>query len=187
MKIKYFLPIIIFCLTFILWRGTLFATPVDLNTFTADPSGNVVITSDGFSATLYEDDLISPIFLRNLSFAIPLDALSLSFDYALVVPVDNEDYFDFYIDNIEAPTFPRGGPEGTYSDPYSYDLTALRGQIVPVVFDLTFDWWGLDFGFDSYVTISNVNLNPVPEPGTMFLLAIGILGVIGLGKKYRNT
>lgn len=185
MKIKYLFTIIIFCLTFAVSIGNLLAIPIDLTTFTANPASDVVINPDGSSATLFEDWAVAPVSFSNSSFSIPSDALSLSFDYALVVAAFNDDYFDFYINDVIAPDFWDGGPEGTYSGTYTYGLAALRGHTIPIIFNLMYGWG--DGGYESYLTVSNVNLNPVPEPSTIFLLSIGILGAIGLRKKYLNA
>ncbi len=43
--------------------------------------------------------------------------------------------------------------------------------------------------FDNYGTITvnvNTNVAPVPEPATIFLLGSGLVGVVGLGKRFKN-
>ena len=175
-------------LSFILvtgFSGSLYAISIDLNTFDPNPPDNIVIAGDGSSAVFSEDDTISPISLENLNFFIPANADLLTFDYFLTVPVDNEDFFDFFIEDISTPEFSVGG----YTDPsissspieyvgnHSVDLFSFRGTTVPVIFDLQFGFY--DSGLDSVLTISNVQLtqvNSIPEPGTAFLLAFGLSG-----------
>ena len=187
MKRRILLSAFITWLVIISGISDLSAMPVDLNSFTPGldvPPDRVVIALDGSSATLSEDFVVSPISLENGGFIIPSDALALSFDYELVVAIDNVDFFDFYIINTEAPTFPVGGSEGLYSGNYSYDLTALRGNTVPVIFHLLYDW--TDGGYESILTISNVEITQVaavPEPATLLLLLSGVAGLLGFNRR----
>lgn len=189
-KTKCLTIFLILFLAYTLNTGNLSALSVNLNSFIA-PFGNVDISSDGLFAILKEDisGINAPISLEKLDFFIPTDALSLNFDYELIVPVYNEDYFDFLVNNLyelEIGGFdPTYSETLTYSGTFNYDLTALRGETVPIIFDINYGWE--DFGFDSYVTVSNVNLNtlptPIPEPSTGFLLATSLISLIGLKRK----
>ena len=184
-KLSLLLAVLVFITVFS--ATNVFAIPVDLSAFERGqnvPMAAVDIASDGSSATFYEDS-IAPISLENESFFIPSDALTLSFDYNLVVAADNEDYFDFYIELDEYGynklAFWDGGHEGTYTDTFSYDLTDLRGSTVPVIFDLMYGWD--DVGYESILKISNVEINPIPEPATLLLVSAGLIGMARIRKK----
>jgi hypothetical protein len=61
---------------------------------------------------------------------------------------------------------------------------------------LTVSWWadgnGWQGGFDESFAIDNIDVtlnggqNPVPEPSTILLLGVGLLGMAGLGRKHFN-
>lgn len=159
------------------------AFPLDLNTFTPNPTSAVSIASDGYSATFYEDlvTLTNPVSLETVLF-IPLDALSISFDYALTVAQDNEDYFDFYLFDTTTPVFETGGFENSDSGSLVYDVTSFQGGTVPIIFHLM-SGWNNDAGFESYLTVSNVVMTPVPEPATLILIGSGVLTLLGLNRR----
>lgn len=177
------------CITFIL--GLCFgiilcvseapAIPINLTTFDPYPNDKVDIALNGTSAVIREDDWFAPVSLENYGLFIPENALSLTFNYELVVGADNEDYFDFFILDLSIPDFWVGGDEGTYTGTYTYDLAPLRGETVPIVFDLMYGWG--DGGYESYVKISSLDINPVPEPSTIILIAMGIIGLIGFKRR----
>jgi hypothetical protein len=55
----------------------------------------------------------------------------------------------------------------------------VLGEEATVYFDLM----DQDDGHKSKAAIDNINISPVPEPSTIFLLCTGLLGLAGLGKK----
>jgi len=164
------------------------AVPVDLNAFTPVLPSNVTIATDGSSARLAEDMDTGVSSLENFSFSIPVDAVSLSFDYELVLPIDNEDYFDFYIDNLSVPEFSVGrlasADELIFNGTHTVDVTPWQGSVIPIIFDIQYGFD--DWAFDSFVTIDNVNLEAgsvgVPEPATFSLLIIALLALTASGK-----
>ena len=162
--------------------GYLFAASVHLVDMTATPASAVVFSEDGLSATLYEDTSqngLGPVSLENPDYPIPAEALSLSFDYNFHIAAGGRDFFDFYIGNTSEPVFELGGQgPSTASDHFVHDLAGLTGMTVPIVFDLIPDWGDQDF--NSYITISNVEVSLVPIPAALLLLGTGILVLLGL-------
>ena len=156
------------------------AVIIDLNTFTADPSGNVSVTADGLSATFTEDLFISPISLSHSGYSIPSDSTFLTFDYSLSVAAYNEDYFDFYLSDLTTPLYSVGGFTDLYSDTLSFDVSAFAGSLLPMNFSFSYGWD--DWGLDSSLTISNLEITQasisVSEPGSLLLLLSGILGIV---------
>ena len=175
---------VIVAVGFFLGTSQASAVPVDLTTFTPSPEEVVLIALDGSSATLGEDENNAPVSLVNLAFQIPSNALSFSFDYALVVASANEDYFDFYFADQSNPIFSVGGVEDSYSGSYNLNVTPFRGDQIPIIFGLSYGWD--DIGYDSTLTISNVEINPVPEPATLFLMSAGLAGLMGLRRKFYS-
>jgi hypothetical protein len=174
------------------------AIPVDLTSFESDQS--VTVGPGNSYATITEDSLNAPVGLLNSGLDIPADALSLSFNYKLEVAAFNEDYFDFYFGDLSDPSdYNFGGYNNTdekiiYEGTISEDLTSLAGGKLPIAFVLNY---GYDDGVDndgnfvdylgSTLTISHVQINPVPEPATLLLLGSGLLGIIGFKKKKRSV
>jgi hypothetical protein len=163
------------------------ALPVDLLTFSADPAANVGISADGLSATLTEHATTSPVSLSNPALALPPDALQLEFSYELTVAAQGEDYFDFYIDDLSAPQFWVGGPAGdvalVFRGTHSVDLAALAGTPVPVIFDFSSGFE--DLNLDSELTISGVEIVPIPEPGSLLMIGPGLV-ILACGRRLRS-
>jgi len=184
MKSKGFLITIVCGAALFFCAGGLFAAPVELSAFQANPEDAVLFFDQGFSATISEDSGMgraNPVSLEHWGFQIPVQAISFSFDYDLHVAGGNTDFFDFYIGNASEPVFEAGGSGAfTASGSFDFDLVAanLAGSSVPVVFDLMSDWGDADFS--SYVTISNVEVKMIPIPATLLLLGSGLLGIWGL-------
>lgn len=171
-----------------------FSALMDLNTFAADPTVSVAL--NGHSAVFTEDPNISPVSLLLNPFTVPTDAISLSFEYNLSVAPGNEDYFHAKLFDVTTgfslPGFDLGdigGLEGTSAstNPILWDLTSLRGQTIGLVFDLGYGW--NDGGYESVLTVANVDLTipaaPVPEPGTLMLVASGLGGLGIVSRRFR--
>ena len=187
MKSKVVFPVWAVCMSLFLFVAELWAAPVDLREFTADPSTDVYVAVDGAWATIYEDDDsgVNPVSLHKDDFPIPAQAVSFSFDYQLVVPSGNKDYFDFYIGDASEPAYTSGGlGEFTVSGHFIYDLSGFADPTVPVIFHLMSDWDDQDF--DSYVTISNVQVTCIPIPNALLLLGSGLLGLEALRRRFTN-
>lgn len=175
--------------------ANIFAIPVDLSTFdTVDPT---VTLGPGISAaTIYEDSTWAPVGLWESDLPVPADAMSLTFDYEIVVASYNEDYFDFYFSDLLGPSDSFGGYNNTtenliYAGMITKDLTGFAGSSLPLAFALNYGW---DDGYDSegnyaggefasVLTISNVKINPIPEPATLLLVSAGLIGMARIRKK----
>lgn len=162
---------------------------IDLNTLSPNVSSAVTISGDGSSATFNEDTIFSPVALWTPGLAMPADSEILSFDYELIVATSNTDYFDFYLDNLTAPIFSVGGAADEaepliFSGTYTIDVSSFASSSLPLVFSFINDWG--DAGFDSTVTISNLEIieRSVPEPATLMLLAVGLFCIAWLSS-YR--
>lgn len=161
-----------------------FAIPVDLSTFDLIDS---TVTVSGSSATIEEDPWLAPVTLLDYDLPIPADAMSLTFDYELVVAPYNEDYFDFYFGDLSAFSDSFGGYNNNATENLIYtgmigkDLTGFAGSTLPLAFALNWGW--NDSGYDSVLTISNVEINPIPEPATLLLLGTGLIGLARMRKK----
>lgn len=174
-----------------------FAIPVDLFSFDMIDYTVTIFVPDNSSASIAEDSLRAPVGLWESDLPIPADALSLTFDYELVVASYNEDYFDFYFDSA-GPSDSFGGYNDTdtnliYAGTISKYLTDFAGSTLPLAFTLNSGWEGYNdssgnwirdnWELASVLTISNVKINPIPEPATLLLLGTGLIGLARMRKK----
>ena len=164
------------------------AIQVDLNTFTADPDYDVLVSPDGSYATIYEDPGLWSVWFYNDA----LDTtgmLTLTFSYDFVEGEGNDDVLDAYLYD------PSIGPSAVLIEVFvedagfgtvMWDLAGLGISVVGLEFDLN----AYDLAADSYATVSNLELTPIPEPSSLLLLAATLLGLVGthrMTKKARSA
>jgi hypothetical protein len=157
--------------------------PLNFNDFTAIPVDRVAISSDGSTAVFSEDPIFSPITLEHLNFAVPDNAVTLSFDYELAIPAGNEDYFDFYLNDLTTPIFSQGGLGllALTGSPV-FDLTPYSGGKTSLVFHLIAGFG--DQELTSQLTLRNPRLSlvSIDETSTFLLLTLGLAGFLA---RYR--
>lgn len=177
--------------------STVIASTIDLNDFYADPS--VSVAGNGTSATMSEDPSLVTVYLSDdpslgdpiLPF--PSDPFFLSFSYQFTVAAGNWD--DFYVKLFDANTGTViedflieynnsvSSTDWTKSDTINWNITGAPSTGLGL---------GLEFQLNAYddvsgstVQISNVefNLKPVPEPATIFIFGLGLVGLSFAGRK----
>ena len=187
-SLKRKLLLVLTALPFWLVASTADAVLIDLNDFFADPT--VSVAADGSSAFFTEDPgaflvtLVNDPGLGDPDVIIPGAGVTLSFDFDFVEGgAGNDDEFGAFV--IDAATGAIAGPafqffiDSTSSGTVSFDLTSLVGMTLGLQFELVA--LASDVAFDSTLSISDVQLiAAVPEPGTLMLLAIGLLAIFGL-------
>lgn len=153
------------------------AGPVDLSLFDTVDSTVSIFGPGNASARVTEYSSFGPVGLWELDLFIPADAGRLRFNFELVVPAGNEDYFDFYFGDLAGPYLSFGGLEDVYSGSVDESLAAYRGGTLSLAFALNYGFD--DSGFDSILTISDVRLSQqaaVPTPGILALFTVGWIG-----------
>ncbi len=172
-----------------LTTALLSATPIDLNDFFADPP--VSVAPDGFSATLAEDAALGFVLLSNdpslgdPNVILPAPGIFLRFDYAFLHGLGEADEFGAFV--IDAATGLSAGPafelftQSSTAGSVAFNLTPLTGQTLGLQFQLS-SLPG-DSGLGSTATVSNVRLDPIPEPSAIALVLSGLL-LVGWHSRY---
>lgn len=167
---------------------------IDLNDFFAVPVPGVTVSLDGSTATFVEDPVLGVALLSNDPGLGDPEVIFggvgqiLSFDFDFIEPTEsppNNDEFGAFI--IDSSTGGSVGPafeffvQDTVSGTVSFDLSSLSGMTLGLQFQLSSLPVPLDESLSSTLTISNVEL--VPVPGAVLL---GMIGLSVAGLKLRK-
>lgn len=155
----------------------------DIRISSVNQSGNVVISSDGMSFSIY-DTGSEYLYINFLS---PVNSTGISYEYSYTPATYTTDA------NFLAETT----ASGTFIDSdihYGFDGNISGTQTL--LFQGDNIWhnmlWATERGYGSptqpdnlILTISNVNFEPVPLPSAVYLFASGILGLLGIARKRK--
>jgi len=193
------MAVLLVCFASLLFlRGQAWAVAIDLNEFYADPS--VTVAPDGSSAILAEDSTLISVLLSNDPWYedpgtdIPLDSVSLTFDYDFTETSGDTD--EFYVWLFDWSTHSvlndiDGNPlefrtDATGSGTVKWNLLGATFLDSNVGMEFQLNVLPGDVGTNSWVTVSNVNVNPVPEPATLLLVGSGLAGFWAAGRKKQK-
>ena len=146
---------------------------IDLSTFTADPPE--AVTFSGANATITEQPGYGSIFLYTDpllggdGILIPSGDYRLVFEYQFVEPAGHDDELNAFLfapDTFEHLTDTYVSDPGAGSVTWDLSEATYQGQTV----GLEFDFNSYDAPTDSFITISNVRIELIPEPGSAIIL-----------------
>ena len=167
------------------------AAPVDFDGFFFEPGTPVTVSADGLSATLAESSEIGVVFLSNVpglgdpQVIVAGAGNRLRFDYQFEEPFGNADVFHVALLDGNS-----GAPLGgvyelfvatTQNGFAEFDLSSLSGVTLGLQFELSPEL--SDAGLDSLVTISNLQLVPVPTLAALGLFSSALLAGSCLRKR----
>ena len=161
------------------------ADTLDLSTFTAEDGA---VESGGTITFTESDSSYAWFYFYDPAFFVDSTATSITFDYSLNIGPDNDDWLVVAIDFInyefqDGDYNPSTTDILTLSGSGMVDLTSYRNSTV----DLAFGFEANDFWMDSVGTFSNIQINystsSTPEPTTIILLGLGLLGMAGVSRK----